>query len=190
MRISANRSPGSTPLGATPRPLTRSLRPLEVPAGTRSTIVPLRRGDVDFGSERGLGQRHRNLHVQIISAAAEKRMSADADRDQNVAGRAAARGGRFALPAQADFLAVFDTDGDFDDDRFGLARSATDRKLHFAADDRGGEGDFDFGGQIGAAFRLAGGTAFASFLALPELAEDVGKPAGRFAAEAVAEESG
>ncbi len=107
---------------------------------------------------------------------AEVGMRADVDRDQDIARRAPFARRLLSLSAEADFFPLLDAGRDFDHDRLGLARAAIDRQLGLAAGDGRGEGDFDFGRQIGPA-ACRPGSFFAAPLGLSELAKNVSQAA-------------
>ena len=85
------------------------------------------RGDVDLRTLGGLGERDGDADVEAIAGAAEERMGAGADRDQDVAGRCAAFA-RLALAADADPFAVVDAGGNLDRDRFQIAVGRAGRR--------------------------------------------------------------
>lgn len=72
-------------------------------------------GCFDIRPERGLGERDRHLHDEVVFVAHEERMLFDADIDVEVATGAALVAG-FALGTDADGLAVMNAGGDFHGD--------------------------------------------------------------------------
>ena len=86
----------------------------------------MRSWDIDFSTERRLGQRNRYANLETIADAAKMWMRADVDREQNIASRRVASAGN-TLSAQADFFAVLDPGRNFDFDRFNIAILPLDR---------------------------------------------------------------
>ena len=88
---------GAVPWPATPRPLTRSTRPLGVPGATLTrTGVPSRVGHRHGGAEGGLGEGDRQVDGEVVAVAAEHRVLVDGDGEDQVARRP--RRGRPAAP--------------------------------------------------------------------------------------------
>ena len=63
-----------------PCPLSRSFRPLELPAGTVSDLRPVERGYIDLRPQYGLGHGDRNLNLEVSAVAVEIRVGLDGDR--------------------------------------------------------------------------------------------------------------
>ena len=147
----------------------------------------LRRRHIDLGAGHRLAQRDGDAHVQMVSAAVEVRVRLHADCQQDVAGRATARGG-LAMAADADLLAVLDARWNFHGQRLGLARGTFDGQLHLAAGDRSGKRDLDFLDQVLAALRSGGGRLAKLAGGAAKLAEEIADPARPLLAESLAEE--
>ena len=96
----------------TPRPLTRSTRPLGVPGATRTLTARAVEGrDRDRRAEGRLGEGDRQVDGEVVAVAAEDRVLLDGDGEDEVAG---GRAGvtRLTLAAQPDLLTVLDAGGD------------------------------------------------------------------------------
>lgn len=88
-------------------PLPRSVNcaPFCVPSGIVIRYLPFERRYLYIRSERGLGEGYRHLAVDIIAVALEYRVRTDADRDDEIAVRAAVPSA-VALRADRDLLTV------------------------------------------------------------------------------------
>ncbi len=75
----------------------------------------------DFPAERRLGQGHRQLEMDVVALAPEKRMGRDVDFDERVAARAAADA-RAALPLEAQDMPVAHACGNGDVEALVCAR--------------------------------------------------------------------
>ena len=111
----------------TPRPLTRSTRPLGVPGATLTrTGVPSSVGTDDRRAEGRLGEGDRQLDGEVVAVAAEHRVLVDGDGEDQVAlGRAGVALG--TLAAQPDLLAVLDPGRDLGRDPAALGGLQGDR---------------------------------------------------------------
>jgi len=86
--------------------------------------APLERRDLRLAAERGVGDGHVDLDVQIVAAALEARMAGDADAQEEVA-RSAAAAPRTTLAADAHPPAVLDAGRNVDLDAARLAAGLT-----------------------------------------------------------------
>ena len=84
---------------------------------------PLWGGQVDLGALGRLGQGDRSRDLQAAAAATEDRVRGDVHREQQIA-RVASTGGRVALTAEPNLLAVLDAGGDLHGD--GVAAVAAE----------------------------------------------------------------
>ena len=106
-----------------PLPFTRCRLPDCVPGlQPQRDPRPVERGHVDLAAQRGLGERDRHPHGEVVAVAAEQRVRRDVALDDQVAGRAAVAARR-AAALEADPLPIGDARGDA---RLHLARAALD----------------------------------------------------------------
>ena len=74
-----SRSPGCRPCAATPLPLTRKVRPLEVPGGILSvTGAPVRVGTLTSPPRAASAKRDRHRQGEVVAGAPEQRCGATA----------------------------------------------------------------------------------------------------------------
>ena len=108
-----------TSRAATPRPLTRNVRPERVPAGTRSvTGVAVERRHRDVGAERRLRERDRHGEREVVALAAEQRVACRRGRSRR-GRRPGRRCGRGRPAPSSGSLALLHPGRDADLDRAG-----------------------------------------------------------------------
>ena len=125
--ISANRSPAAPFFGVDAVALHAQLGAAGGAGRNAQGHGPTRRGQIDLGAADGLAQRDGHADQQVVAAALEVGVRGDVDGDEDIAGRAAARG-RLALAADANLLAVLDAGGNLHRQRLGLARGPLRRR--------------------------------------------------------------
>ena len=118
----------------------RNFVPLEVPGGIFRATWPVGVGRSTLAPAAASPNGQRQAEEQVISPPGKVWMRLHVNGNQDVSG-CAARRGRLALAANANLLPVFYARGNLDLDRLRLARRTLDAQLHFAAADRGDEGN-------------------------------------------------